>query len=532
MASYSSSTESTESGSTRPGPRPVGRTRPVPAAVGPCRLRRCAVPPYMLEELRRAGLTPAAAEDVRGPDLGHVLALDAQVRAARHRRTRPQRPLATPSGTLHRTISDARNTEELPGVPVRTEGQPPVEDTTVNEAYDGIGSVHAFLEQVYRQSSLDGAGLGLLATVHFGHRYDNAFWDGTQMVFGDGDGVIFTGFTPSLSVIGHELGHGLMQYSTDLDYEGQSGALNESFSDVLGALVEQFAQGQTAQEASWLIGAEVFGPDVQARALRSMAAPGTAYDDPRLGRDPQPAHMDDFVVTAADYGGVHVNSGIPNKAFHLAALALGGHAWERAGQVWFDVVTGEDIPQDVDFAGFAEATAAAARSRFGDEVAEAVRDAWEQVGVLAGAARAPQRPGAERVEPPGAFTVVVERSGGLAGMVRQWMAEIPDDGRAAARAARRITGITSEDQPPGNWRSKVAQNVSDSAEERATSDRQMQNGAARDGFQWSVRCGEGTLQCDEAGRRQDPEVDALIRTVTNAADSAPGGVPGGSPSGP
>lgn len=346
--------------------------------------RRCAVPPYMLEELHLTAQTLAQAEGVRAPDLGHVLELDEQVRAARHRGLAPRQAITAPSGTLDRTISDAQNAEELPGLTVRTEGQPPVADPAVNEAYDGIGSVHAFLEEIYRQSSLDGTGLGLLATVHFGRRYDNAFWDGTQMVFGDGDGEIFTGFTPSLSVIGHELGHGLMQYSTDLDYEGQSGALNESFSDVLGALVEQYALGQTAEDASWLIGAEIFGPGVQARGLRSMAEPGTAYDDPRLGRDPQPAHMDDFVVTEADYGGVHVNSGIPNKAFHLAAAALGGHAWERAGQVWFDVVTGESIPSDVGFVGFAGATVAAARDRFGDEVAQAVRRAWGQVGVLTG----------------------------------------------------------------------------------------------------------------------------------------------------
>ncbi|XKH57684.1 M4 family metallopeptidase [Citricoccus nitrophenolicus] len=336
--------------------------------------RRCAVPPYLLEHLSRH--RPPAA-------IARTLELDEQVRERRHRGALPERALVAPAGTLDRTISDAENTEELPGRTVRTEGQPPVQDVSVNEAYDGIGSVHAFLEEVYRQSSLDGTGLGLLATVHYGQRYDNAFWDGTQMVFGDGDGEVFTGFTPSVSVIAHELAHGLMQYSTDLLYEGQSGALNESFSDVLGALVDQYAQGQTAEQANWLIGSEVFGEGVQADGLRSMAAPGTAYDDPRLGRDPQPAHMDDYVETQADYGGVHLNSGIPNKAFHLAAMALGGYAWERAGQVWFDVVTGETLPRDADFAGFAEATVLTAGERFDEAVATAIRGAWEQVGVLA-----------------------------------------------------------------------------------------------------------------------------------------------------
>lgn len=343
-------------------------------ATAPGNPRYCAVPPYLLEHLSR-NRPPAA--------IARTLQLDEQVRERRHRGTLPERAPVAPAGTLDRTISDAENTEELPGRTVRTEGQPPVEDVSVNEAYDGIGSVHAFLEEVYRHSSLDGTGLGLLATVHYGQRYDNAFWDGTQMVFGDGDGEIFTGFTPSVSVIAHELAHGLMQYSTDLLYEGQSGALNESFSDVLGALVDQYAQGQTADQASWLIGSEIFGEDIQADGLRSMAAPGTAYDDPRLGRDPQPAHLDDYVKTQADYGGVHLNSGIPNKAFHLAAMALGGHAWERAGQVWFDVVTGESLPRDADFAGFAEATVLAAGERFDETVATAIRGAWEQVGVLA-----------------------------------------------------------------------------------------------------------------------------------------------------
>ena len=202
------------------------------------------------------------------------------------------------------------------------------------------------------------------------------------MVFGDGDGEVFTGFTPSLTVIAHELMHGLMQFTADLDYQGQSGALNESFADVLAACVEQFVLGQTAEQASWLIGSEVFGPSVQARALRSLAEPGTAYDDPRLGTDPQPGHMDQYVDTQEDYGGVHINSGIPSRAFHLTAVALGGHSWERAGQVWFDVVTSEVLAPDADFQQFADATLAAAQQRFGEEVTAAVRTAWERVGVM------------------------------------------------------------------------------------------------------------------------------------------------------
>lgn len=214
------------------------------------------------------------------------------------------------------------------------------------------------------------------------------------MVFGDGDGVYFAGFTRSIDVVAHELAHGLTQYTAGLTYVGQPGALNESASDVWGALVRQWVRGQTVDEADWLIGAELFTDRVQGDALRSMAAPGSAYDDPVLGRDPQPAHMDDYVVLPHDAdndnGGVHINSGIPNKAFHLFATALGGHVWERAGQVWYDTMTTRGlVPRDVDFVRFAAATLEAARRRYGDgaegdEVAGALRSAWIGVGVPVG----------------------------------------------------------------------------------------------------------------------------------------------------
>ena len=117
-------------------------------------------------------------------------------------------------------------------------------------------------------------------------------------------------------------------------------------------------------------------PSIQARALRDMAAPGTAYDDPELGADPQVGHMDDYVETTADNGGVHLNSGIPNKAFQLAAVAIGGSAIEGAGRIWYDALVGGDVPEDADFAAFAAATVAAAGQH-----ADAVREAWAQVGV-------------------------------------------------------------------------------------------------------------------------------------------------------
>ena len=231
--------------------------------------------------------------------------------------------------------------------------------------------------------------------MHFGTNYDNAFWDGTQMVFGDGDGVIFLPFTRSVDVIGHELAHGVTQYTSGLNYQGQSGALNESVSDVFGVLVKQRLLGQSADQADWLVGAELLAPGVNGVALRSMAAPGTAYDDPRLGKDPQPAHMSGYVDTTDDNGGVHINSGIPNKAFHVVATTLGGNAWEVAGQVWVDTITG-DISADCDFATFARLTVAAATARHGadSEVVAAVQGRAGMPWGVAHRCRRTVRPGA------------------------------------------------------------------------------------------------------------------------------------------
>jgi Zn-dependent metalloprotease len=201
---------------------------------------------------------------------------------------------------------------------------------------------------------------------------------------------VFNRFTLSLTVIGHELTHGVTEYTAKLSYNGQSGALNESVSDVFGSLVEQRALGQSTDKASWLIGAGLFTPKVKGAAIRSMKDPGTAYDDPALGKDPQPAHMRDYVKTSSDNGGVHINSGIPNRAFYLVASALGGNAWERAGQIWYDTLTGGSISGAADFAGFAAQTVTVAGTRYGAGSAElkAVRAGWDGVGVTLPADRA------------------------------------------------------------------------------------------------------------------------------------------------
>ncbi|MDD7962223.1 M4 family metallopeptidase [Microbacterium thalli] len=283
-----------------------------------------------------------------------------------------------------RAVSDAEQREELPGTLVRAEDDPPTGDRAVDEAFAGLGATFAFFFEAFGRASIDGRGGPLAATVHYGVDYDNAFWNGDRMVFGDGDGEVFTGFTRSLTVIAHELAHGVTEFSGGLEYAGQSGALNESLSDVFGALTEQHQRRQRADEASWLIGAGIFAAGVQGRALRSLAAPGTAYDDDVLGRDPQPGHMRDYVDATSDNGGVHINSGIPNRAFHLAAMRLGGYAWERAGLIWYRTLTAGTLSPTADFTAFARATASAAAEEYGErsEEADAVSAAWRDVGVL------------------------------------------------------------------------------------------------------------------------------------------------------
>ncbi|QCR19150.1 protealysin inhibitor emfourin [Agrococcus sp. SGAir0287] len=371
------------------------------------------VPPFLLERL---GDHPTASV---ARCAQRTLTLDEALRDAR--RTTSPRAASGARGLVadgapapRRTIADAQRTMRLPGTTVRNEGDAPTGDVAVDEAYDGLGITWTLLHDAFGRDSLDGAGMPLLATVHYGEAYDNAFWNGERMVFGDGDGEVFLGFTSAVDVIGHELAHGLVQATTDLVYQGQSGALNESVADVIGSLAKQHALGQRADEADWLVGAGLFAEGVQGVALRSLAAPGTAYDDDVLGTDPQPATMADYVVTTSDNGGVHINSGIPNHAFYLAATAIGGFAWEHAGLVWLDVLTNGSIDERADFLAFATATVAAAEARFGADSVErrAIADAWDAVGVTGEDAAVPSAP-QERAE-----VVRVERSGGMLGRER------------------------------------------------------------------------------------------------------------------
>jgi len=338
----------------------------------------CILPPYVLDQIRR-----------RGTEQQRELATAALARDTSLRDQRAETP-AVPSiqsgemglaPEVSRSIHDTRHTHSLPGRLVRDEGDGPTGDPDVDRVYDAFGATWGLYFDVFGRNSYDDSGATLTGTVHYGVGYDNAFWEGSQMVFGDGDGSLFVSFTSAIDIIGHELTHAVTQFEAGLEYSGQSGALNESLSDVFGSLVKQRDAGQTAEEADWLIGAGIFGPEVTGAALRSMKEPGTAYEDDVLGRDPQPAHMDNYVETDSDNGGVHINSGIPNHAFYLFAVALGGYAWERAGHVWYAAATDDSMTSTSDFQFFADLTVDRAQVLFGAEVAQACTDAWAGVGI-------------------------------------------------------------------------------------------------------------------------------------------------------
>ena len=287
------------------------------------------IPPHIIDRLmRNAHQLDLDADVMQRTALGSQ-----KLREQSRNATYGQLGTLTPptQGKADRQIHDNEHNWVVGGPVVRGEGDQPAPDPAVNDAYDGVGAARKFYQDVLNRDSLDNAGATLNAYVNFGVGFDNAFWDGVELVFGNGSGQIFKDFTGSVDVIGHELTHGVTQYTAGLVYTDQPGALNESFSDIFGCCVEQFATGQDAGEFNWLIGEEIMADQLYGEALRSMAHPGTAYDDAVLGKDPQPDSMAGYVPG----GDPHLNSGIPNRAFYLAAMELGTM---NAAKIWYSAL--------------------------------------------------------------------------------------------------------------------------------------------------------------------------------------------------
>jgi Zn-dependent metalloprotease len=335
----------------------------------------CILPPNLLDRLARSG------DDALRESALDALRIDARFRIARaEAASRRGGPAAQPvtfariGGTPQRTIHDQQHgTSQTFGTVVRSEGQGPVSDQAADQAYDGLGATYDYYWTVFERDSIDGQGLPLHGCVHYGRNYPNAFWDGRGMFFGDGDGQMLTQTTAGIDVIGHELTHGVTQHEANLVYSGQSGALNESISDVFGIQVKQMALGQTSETSDWLIGADIVGPALRP-ALRSMKAPGTANP-----HDDQPATMDGYVAD----GDVHTNSGIPNHAFYVLATTLGGNAWDKAGPIWYRTLLDRQLRPTATFGQFARLSLTNASHLYGAQSAEAdaVRASWDAVKV-------------------------------------------------------------------------------------------------------------------------------------------------------
>jgi len=243
-----------------------------------------------------------------------------------------------------------------------------------------------FYWQLFSRNSIDNKGLLIKQYVHYDKGLDNAYWDGRRMVYGDGDGLVFTSFTSDIDVIGHELTHGVTENEANLDYENQAGAMNESFSDIFGIMIKQRFNNQDVKKSNWLIGEKVMiGVKY---ALRSMKAPGTGYiNHPELGNDPQPATMDKYQNLpnnqSGDWGGVHINSGIPNFAFYVTAYNMGGYAWEKAGRIWYSVLTDRSLAQNAKFVDVKNLTIVHTEKIFGINSPEvkAVKQGWSEAKV-------------------------------------------------------------------------------------------------------------------------------------------------------
>ena len=342
----------------------------------------CIIPPYMLEMM-----ATSPNEKVRQMAIRNLV-IGSEIRAER-RAIAPEMvsSLLLNNAGKFREVYDMENKPNrrdlLPGKLVRSEGNEPTNDPAVDEAYDHAGYTYDFYKEIFNRDSLNDSGLTLISSVHLSSNYNNAFWNGNQMAYGDGDGVVFERFTKSLDVVGHELTHGVVDFTSRLVYQDDPGALNEHFADVFGTLIKQWVKNQNVEEADWLVGNDIIIPAPTRRAIRDMKNPGTAYiNDPDLnGTDPQPDHISKKYTGDADNGGVHINSGIPNKAFCETAIAIGGFAWETAGKIWYEAML--QLTPNSNFDRMVTITKNIALALYGKESKEyeSVVHGWETVGL-------------------------------------------------------------------------------------------------------------------------------------------------------
>jgi len=273
------------------------------------------------------------------------------------------------------TVYDCKQTQTLPGTPVP---KPKTStDATCKRAFNETTKVARFYKQVFKRNSIDNAGMTMMSSVHYGVKFNNAMWNGMQMVYGDGDSKIFVDFTNGNDVIGHELTHGVTQHSLQLGYSDDAGGLNESVSDCFGSMFRQWEASQTVGAADWLIGKDIMGSVAKAKGytcLRNMANPA---DKKALA--PQPTKYSQ-ITPGMD---PHYSSGPPNLAFCVACQAAGGKSWDTVGQVWYAVLTGSGPHPTMKMKDFANRTRQVAGQIFSTKpaVGVAIDKGWKSVGL-------------------------------------------------------------------------------------------------------------------------------------------------------
>jgi vibriolysin len=281
---------------------------------------------------------------------------------------------------LDRKVYDGKTLSTLPGTLARTEGSAPVADPVINTSYNHLGTVYSCYQNLFGRDSINNAGATLISTVHHRVKYVNAFWNGTQMVYGDGDNVTASNLANSLDVTAHELTHAVTDYESDLIYSGESGGLNESMSDIFGAVCEWYGDGKVVSQKLWLIGDDVWTPATPGDALRYMHSP--TLDGVSL----------DYFPDYASGVDVHYSSGISNLAFYLlsqggthprakTSTVVAGIGLEKAARIFYKANVDLMTPSTT-FEQAKIATEQAAQQLGYDAATIAsVSNAWKAVGV-------------------------------------------------------------------------------------------------------------------------------------------------------
>ncbi|AAK80247.1 Zn-dependent metalloprotease [Clostridium acetobutylicum] len=248
-------------------------------------------------------------------------------------------------------------------------------------AHYNAGKVINFYKNLFNRNSLDNNSMAIKSYTHYGKNYNNAFWDGQEMIYGDGDGLNFTYLSGDLDVVGHEMTHGVIENTANLNYDNEQGALNESIADTFGVLIETYtkynvAAGGTWQinPSDWVIGDDIYTPQIKGDALRSLVNPAL-YDQPdnMSGYENLPDNE------AGDFGGVHTNSGITNKAAYLIAQSIG---MEKTARIYYRALVNYMTPT-TDFNEARNVLVESAVDLYGGGSAEvaAVNNAFDTVGI-------------------------------------------------------------------------------------------------------------------------------------------------------